>query len=823
MDSLRQDIRFALRLLWKDRAFTVTALLTLAICIGANTAIFTVVRSVLQRPLPYPNAERLVISYDSFPGAGVERAGTSVPNYLDRHSAVPAYESLALYQWTGFSVGEGPGIEGVTGLAVTPSFFRVLGVQPFRGRGFTEAEAVEGQHRVAILSHAYWQRAYAGSDAAIGRDIRLNGEPYQIVGVMPEGFAFPNPVVAIWRPVTFSAEQRSEEGRHSQNHEQIARLAPGATLAQAQQQTDVLNQRIVENAGQLKPLLINAKYHSRVASLEADVVRGIRPVLHLLWGGVVFVLLIAAANITNLVLARASGRMKELATRHALGAGRRRIARQALTETLLLTGVGGLAGLALGAWGLRWLTSIGLSELPRGHEIRLDWIVVAFTIGLALAQGLLISAVPLAQLAGVNLNAMLREEGRTGTAGHRAGLARRGLVVVQVALAFVLLIGAGLLFASFRQLLAVDPGFRAEHVLTGTVGLPAARYDGDNAARAFTSRLLERIRRVPGVVSAGATSSLPFGHGSSSSVIVAEGYVMPPGESVISPSFLQVTPGFFEALGVQLKRGRFFTEADTADAPLAIIVDERLAAKYWPNADPIGRRMFRPEKPEDLTQPGAQVRWRLVVGVVGAIKQNELVEGEQARLGTYYFPYAQVPSSNVGLVIKTAGDPGEVIVSVRRVISDIDPELLFGDVVAMPERIERSIQSRRTPMLLALGFGVVALLLAAIGIYGVLAYQVSQRTREIGIRMALGSDARRVVRMVLGEGAWLVVVGLGAGLAGAVSLRQLIAAQLFGVGALDPIVLASVTGVLAVAALVACLAPARRAARVDPVVALSQQ
>jgi predicted permease len=640
---------------------------------------------------------------------------------------------------------------------------------------------------------------------------------------MPENFAFLNPVIQMWTPVAFTAEQRSEDARYSQNHEQIARLAPGATLAQAQQQIDAQTRRNYEKAGAMKPLLVNAGYRATVVSLEADMVREIRRTLQLLWGAVLFVLLIAAANITNLVLVRASGRMKELATRHALGAGHLRMARQLLTETLLLTILGGLLGLALGAWSLRGISVLGLTDLPRGHEIRMDWVVAAFTAGLAVLQGLIISAVPLVQLAGLNLTIVMREDGRTGTAGRGTGIVRRVLVTVQVALAFVLLIGAGLLFTSFQRLLAVDVGFTAEHVLSGTFGLPGSRYGDDVKRAAFVGRLLDAIRRVPGVAAAGATSSLPFGYGNSSSVIVAEGYVMAPGESVISPNNLQVTPGYFEALNVPLRRGRRFTAGDTAATPRVVIIDERLAKKFFANVDPIGRRMFLPDKPEDLVKPGPSVKWLEVVGVVGAIKQRELVDSQDSRIGAYYRPYAQAANDNVGLVIRTTGDPMQAVTGVRQTMASLDPELLFGDVIAMPERVARSLQSRRAPMLLSLGFGAVALLLASIGIYGVLAYQVSQRTREIGIRMTLGSDAGGILRLIFREGAALVVVGLVAGVGGALALRQVIASQLYGVGALDPLVLGSVSVVLALAAFIACLAPARRAARVDPVVALAQR
>lgn len=823
MDTLRQDLRFALRLLWKDRAFALTAILTLALCIGANTAIFAVVRSVLLRPLPFPESERLVFSYESFPGAGVERAGTSVPNYLDRRTLVPAFGSQALYRTTGYSVGEGTSAEGVTAMEVAPTFFTVLRMPPARGRDFTDADGRQGQHRVVIISDGYWRRAFAGRADAIGRELRLSSERYTVIGVMPAGFTFLNPDVQMWTPLAFSAEEQAEDARYSQNHEQIARLAPGATLSQAQQQLDAQTRRNIENAGKLKELLVNAGFKTVAVPLEADVVRSVKQTLHLLWGGVLFVLLIAAANITNLVLVRATGRMKELATRNALGASHGRMAQQLLTETLLLTMAGGALGLGLGAWSLRGITFLGLTDLPRGHEIGMDWTVVAFTFGLAILQGIVISAVPLIQMGGLNLNIMLREDSRTGTASRGAGLIRRALVTVQVALAFVLLIGAGLLFASFRELLAVDVGFRADHVLSGTLGLPDVRY-GDGAKKAaFVTRLTAALERVPGVKAAGAVNNLPFGFGSSSSVIVAEGYVMAPGESVISPSYITVTPGYFQALSLPLRRGRFFNASDTDTSPKVVIVDERLAKKYWPTGDPVGRRMYLPNSPEDLVNPGPKTKWMTVVGVVGAVKLKELTEGEHARLGAYYLPYAQSTTSGIGLVLKTTGDPMQAVSGARQAIASLDPELLLSDVVAMPDRVARSLTPRRAPMLLSLGFGGVALLLASIGIYGVLAYQVSQRTREIGIRMTLGSDAAAILRLILREGAALVLIGLAAGAGGALALRQVIASQLFGIGALDPVVLSSVAGVLAFAAFLACLAPARRAAKVDPVVALAQR
>jgi predicted permease len=823
MDALGQDLRFALRLLWKDRAFTLTTLLTLALCIGANTSIFTVVRSVLLRPLPYPASERLVFSFDAFPGAGVERAGTSVPNYFDRREMADVFDSVALYQFGGLRVGEGQSAEGVASLNVTPSFFQVLRTRASRGRLFAEEDGQPGRNRVLVLSHAFAQRQPGGVEGVIGRDLRIDKEPYRVVGVLPEDFSFLDPNVRVFVPLAFTVADRAEENRHSQNHQQIARLAPGATLAQAQARVDAMNAIVVERAGALKTMLVAAGYHTRLVPFDEDLVRNVRGALNLLWGGVLFVLLIAGVNITNLSLVRASGRLKELATRHALGAGRGRVVRQLITETTLLTLGGGLAGILLGYWSLDLLTSVGLSGMPRAHEIRIDALVVAFMLALAVALGVVVGAVPALHVAGVNLGVVMRDEGRTGTAGRGARYLRRGLVVAQVAIAFVLLIGAGLLLASFRQILSVNPGFTAEHVLTGRVSPIASRYPDNAALRSYASRALEHIRRLPVVEAAGASSYLPFSWDGSSNVVIPEGYTPSPGESVVSPNQLRVSPGYLEAMRVPLRRGRMFAESDDADAPRVAIVDEALARRFWPGADPIGRRVYLPQQVEDIMKPGPDVIWMQVVGVVGNVKLKGLIEGEDARAGAYYMPFAQDPSREIGFAVRTTGSPADVTAAIQRTLATIDPELQLYDVFAMSERVERSLAPRRTPMLLSMAFGVVALLLASVGIYGVLAYQVSQRTREIGIRMALGSDTGRILGLVLREGVWLVAVGLALGLAGALALRGAIASQLYGVSALDPQVILTVTGLLLVASLAACLAPARKAARVNPVTALSSQ
>jgi predicted permease len=822
MDRLRQDLKFALRVFWKDRTFTLTTVLTLAVCIGANAGTFTIVRSVLLRPLPYPESNRLVSLYESFPGAGVERAGTAVPNYFDKLAFTDVFDSVALYQFAGAAVGEGATAEGVASIRVTPSFFKVLRANAVRGRLFTEEDGTPGKNRVVLLSYAFARRQPGGLDGIVGRQLRLDKTPYTVVGVLPETFKFMNPEIRVWTPLAFTAEERGDDRRYSQNHEEIARLAAGVTLEQVKARTDAFTARNIERAGPLKTALVNAGYDTRVVFLDADVVRNVRSSIQIMWLGVACLLLIAAVNITNLSLARASGRLKEVATRHALGAGRRRMIRQLVTETTVLTLLGGLLGLALGYWSLGTLSWLGLTEIPRADEIQMDAVVVLFILGLAVVLGVVVGAVPAVRFAGIDLSVVLREDGRTGTAGRGARLTRRGLVVSQVALAFILLIGAGLLVASFRQIQRVDPGFRAEHVLTGRIALLRTSYPDEASIRSYTDRTLTRIRALPGVAAAGATSFMPFSYDSSSSVIIPEGHVMAPGESVVSPNQVFVTPGYLEALHVSLKRGRLFNDQDTEKAPGVVIIDDRLAAKFWPNADPVGRRMYMPSSPDDIAKPGPNVLWLQVVGIIRAVKLKGLVEGEEARVGAYYLPYAQNPDRNFGLAIRTTGEIDSTRAAVEKTVKSIDPEVQLFDALALSERVHRSLNPRRAPMLLLIGFGVVALLLAALGIYGVLAYQVSQRTREIGIRIALGGNARAILRLVLSEAVMLVVGGLVCGMAGVIALRGVMASQLYGVGALDPVVILIATVVLIVAAFFAAVAPARRAARVDPVVALSQ-
>ena len=816
------DLRYAARMLVKERGFAATAVLTLAVCIGANTAIFAVVNSVLLQPIPVPHAEQLIHMYNAYPGAGLAdgRGSTGVPDYFDRLRETDVFQEQALYVTRGVTLTGIGDAQRVRSMVSTPSLLRLLQVQPVRGRLFTDEEGEEGKTSKAILTYESWQQWYGGQDSAIGSDIRLNGLPFTIVGVLPRGFTFLDPDVRLFAPTSFTADEKSDESRHSNNWGYIARLKPGATLEQARQQIDALNKRNLDRFPNLKEILINAGFHTVVIPLQAHLVREIRSTLYLLWGGVVFVLLVGAVNVTNLTLLRSSARMKELATRHALGAGFGRVARQLLTETLLLALCGGALGLALGYVGVRALSVLSLETTPMGTSVGIDARVVGFTLALALVLTLLIGLFPIVGLRNLNLSQAFREEGRSGTAGKGARIVRRLLVATQVAFAFMLLIGAGLLLASFQRVLAIQPGFDASHVMTGIVNPPSSRYKGMESVRPFWNRLMDNVRALPGVQAAGITTNIPLSGDTNDSVILAEGYVMAKGESLISPFNASVSPGFFEAMSIPLKRGRYFSPSDDERAPKVIIVDERLARRFWKDQDPIGRRMWKPDNAEELnTGPGPKSQYYTVVGVVGSVRMTGLTEKEP--VGMYYFPFAQATVRGMTMAVRTAGDPSAIVNTIRAQVRAIDPELPFFGVQPMSQRVDESLMSRKAPTMLATLFGAVALFLAAVGIYGVLAYQVAQRRKEIGIRLALGSDGRRIFNLIVSEGLWLLLVGVGVGLGGAFAIRKAMETQLFGVQPMDPLVLLSVTALLGVVAFAACALPARRASRIDPLIALN--
>jgi len=817
MDSLLQDVRFAFRQLWKDKGFLATAGLTLALCVGANATIFSVVNSVILRPLPVPDPERLVVMWNAYPGAIGEgtRGGNGVPDFYDRSELTEVFEEVAAYDYEGRSIDLQGTPQRVTALDVTPSFFRLLRAEAAFGRTFTDEESEPGNNQVVVLSTGLSQQLFGDDARVVGSDLRIDGRQFTIVGIMPPGLVFLDENVRLWTPIAFDPEQRY--AYHSNNYNMIARLQPGATLAQAQEQMDALNLRNMDLIPELKPLLIDAGFHTPIFLLQEDVVRDVRGILFMLWGGVGFVLLIGCVNVVNLVLVRSTARNKEIATRFALGARRRRVARQLLTEILVLTTAGGALGLLFGQAGLRALGGMGIDQLPRAGEIRLDATAIIFTLGLALAVGLVVALIPLASVWRVDLSSVFREEGRTGSAGRGVRLMRKGLVVAQVAFALILLAGAGLLLASFQQMLAVDPGFEPEGVLTGTVVLPGSRYPDGAAIRAFTDEALGEIRALPGVSWAGITSQIPFGDGFSDSVILAEGYVPQPGESVISPGQSYITPGYFEAMGMTLADGRAFDGRDTRDGQDVIIIDQQLADRFFTPGEVLGKRMRGLNSPEDLLDPEGG-RFFTIVGVVEKIRMRGLTGNDMP--GAYYFPMAQQARRGLDFAVKTAGDPSALIGVVRGVVSGIDTELPLFDIRTMQERVDDSLTNRRTPMLLTAMFSAVALLLAAVGIYGVLAYLVQLRAKEIGIRVALGSGTGDVFRLILLEGVLIIGIGLAAGLAGAFALRSFIESQLYGVSSADPVVLLLVAVVLSAVALVACVIPARRATRIDPVEAL---
>jgi predicted permease len=834
---MHSDIRVGLRLLWKDKAFTITAAVTLALCIGANTALFSVVHNVLLRPLPVPESDRIVLMGNAYPGAGPSAAaGTNaaVPDYYDRLAQTDVYEEQAIFNGQNQSIDQNGTPTRVRVTRATPSYFRLLRIAPALGRTFVDADGEVGNENRVVLSYALWQSAFGGDPSAIGRDLRLDGTPYTVIGVMPKGFYFLNPDVMLWRPLAFTPQQKSDDQRHNNNYQNIARLKPGVTVERAQQEIDALNTRNLDLFPQLKPLLINARFHTIVSPLQETLVRDIKPTLYLMWGGAVFVLLIGCVNVANLVLVRSRVRLKELATRLALGAGTMRVARQLMTEGVILTMLSAVLGLAVGYGALQLLGLVNIQELPRGGEIRLDGVVIAYTVGVACVIGLVLGLIPVASVLPANLTSVLREEGRGGTSGVGARTLRRSLVIAQIAFSFVLLIGAGLLFASFRQVLAVQPGFNPDGILTASVGLPRSRYPDAKAVAAFTREALVRLRALPGVNSVGATDTIPFGGNNSDSVIFAEGYQMKPGESVISPSRVTASAGYFETIGTRLVRGRFFDGRDAlaADpaatmgrhpaAPSSVIIDETLAKRFWPGQDPIGRRMYSPsDAAGDITAITDKTTFYTVVGVVGDVKLHDLTEGGTS-VGAFFFPMDQNPTNGMTFALRTAGDPLALTSAVRGTLNGLDRELPVFDTQSLEQRMEKSLVSRRSPVLLSLSFGAIALFLSAIGIYGVLAYLVTQRTKEIGIRIALGGSARAIFELVLREGLVLIGGGFVVGAVGAVALRKSLETQLFGVSASDPIVLVGVTVVLGLVAIVACALPARRATQIDPIVALTQ-
>ena len=821
MDALRLSAKHAARSLWRDQTFASTVLLTFAVCIAANAAHFAIINSVVLRPLPIADANSILLMSNEYPKAGATNTNNSSSgDYFDRTKEMPAFESVAVFRERNQTIELNGAPEQVKGMVVTPSWFRLLRISPSLGRPFNDAEGEIGSEQKVILSYGLWQQLYGGDKSAVGRDLRISGKPYQIVGVMPRDFNFINPDVRLWMPAAFTGDEKTVH--HSNNWVNIGRLKPGATLQQAQAQVNVLNAENLEREPQFKEILINAGFHTDVKPLQDMLTAGIKGTLYLLWGGALLVLLIGGLNIANLAMARLARRRKEMATRMALGAGHAQLMRQLVLENLGLAFLGGVTGVALGAILLRTLSVVGLKNLPRSSEVRMDFTVVLVSVALSLAAGLFVALFLLSSVSRISINDALHEDSRTGTTGKQTRGVRQLLVAAQIGFAFALLVGAGLLLTSFRMLLHVDPGFKPDGVVTAVATLPRAKYPEDKQVRDFTNRALTALRAIPGVTRAGAAESIPLGNDHNDSVILAEGYQMKPGESVISPLNISISPGYFEAMGIPMARGRAFEDRDTETAQRVIIVDETLAQHFWPNQNPIGRRMYSPSDPRDILKVDEHTQWFTVVGVARALRYENL-DGTGAPFGAYYFPMAQSPSHGFTFVAKSTADPNSIVRELRSEIAAIDSDVAVFDAHSMTERIDLSLSSRKTSMVLANAFGGVALFLASLGIYGVLAYVVAQRTREMGIRVALGSTRGAILGLVLGEGFKLVAIGLVLGIIGAVSLQKAVANEIYGVRPVDPFVLLSVMGVLTVVALAACAIPARRATRVDPIVALRSE
>jgi len=802
------NLRFAFRQLYKAPAFTGTALATVAICLGANLAIFGVINSILLRPLPFPQSDRLVTIFNTYPKAGVENDGSSITNYYERRGNIPAFSSLSIFRDFSEVVGETGAAEQTEIMRVSPDFFATLGVNLAMGRSFTEAEAeVAENNGVAIVTDAYWRRHLNSDPNVLGRDIRVNTMPRKIVGVLPPDFRFLSSEARLFLPIRSRLEERTPQQRHSGGGgtHMIARLKPGATIAEAQSQIDAHNAAVEEDNPEAK-MMTEAGFRSLVRPLHEEHVRSIRPTLLLMQVGVFFLLLIGAVNLVNLLLIRASGRAKEMAIRRSMGASRAHVVRQVMIETVLLTFVGGLLGLAVAAWGIRLLEVLGADRLPLGAHIAFNgWLASIGLVG-SVVLGIVI-AVPIAWFnLGTHLAHALQSESRTGTISRAAQRLRHGFIVAQIALAFVLLAGAALLGLSLKKVMAVSPGFRADHVLTGEVTVPF-RYN----ARPFLDRLLEAIGRQPGVDAAGAITNVPLSGESGKTAVTPKGYVPPAGQSLQGHYSYQVTGDYFSALGIPLREGRFLTSADSHRTERVCVVDEDFARRYWPNGGALGQRVFQGSDSDDA-------KLFTIVGVVGAVKQAELTEPQGQ--GAVYLPFIDSDGFNIFVVTRTSQRPEAFAETLRKLVRAANPDLAIDNLRTMDTRIAESLIARRSPALLAGIFAGVALLLAAIGTYGVLSYAVAQRTREIGIRMALGAQTKQIGAQFLSLGLRLLAAGTILGLMGAWWAGRAMQSVLFDVPTLHVATLLGTALVMTTMSLVACFIPARRATKVDPVIAL---
>jgi predicted permease len=810
VESLLRDVRQSFASLAREKSFTLTVLLIFGLCLGANVAIFAVVDSVLLKPLPYRDPARLVVAYNSYPKAGVEHAGVSVPHYLERKDGIAAFAESAAVRTHGIIVGEAGSPERIDVADVTPSFFPLLGANAAFGRTFTEEEGAVGKNTVAVISDGLWRRRFGADPAIIGKSIRLDTKPYTIVGVMPAGFRYLTQQSQLWLPMAFSDDRRKPTERHSNNMEMIARLRPGASIAEAAAQITALNERTLKDDPYGK-LVVDAGFHTVVRDLRTQFTSDLRPVLLLLQAGVLFLLLIGAVNLANLLLVRATGRTKEFSVRQALGASWAQLARTLVVETLLLALGGGLLGLGLGAAALKGIAVLAGDQLPLATSLQLSGLDCAAALAVSLVLGLILTIPVIWHTLHSDLTIALSAESRGGTTSRNVHRLRHTLISAQIGLAFVLVAGTGLLGLSFQRILAVNPGFRPEQVVTGALSLPRANYKETKDRLAFVTKLLDAVRPLPGVSSVGVVTDLPFTGSNDNNAISVEGRALEPGESIQAHFTSGVAGDYFAALGVPLREGRLLTLDDSAADRKVCVIDEEVARRYWPKGGALGHRLKQ-------GAPDEQGDFFTIVGVAGSVKQNGL--DDRKANGAVYFPYAQYAGSSFMIVVRTAQAPESFGPALRSTVLRLDPELPLNDLKAMAARVDDSLASRRIPFLLAGIFAGVALLLAAVGIYGVLAYSVLQRRREIGVRMALGAQPEQILAQFLGLGGRLLLIGLPFGLVGAWMAGRAMSGLLFGVTPANPLVLGGTALVLALVTLFACLLPSRRAAQVSPMEAL---
>jgi len=808
MNTLFQDLRYGVRILLKQPAITLVAVITLALGIGANTAIFSLVNSILLRPLPFREPDRVVRLIHASPSLGLPTWGVSQAGFAAHRDQNRSFETLALYNNSAVNLtGQGEP-ERLPVTNVTADFFKVFGVSPLLGRTFVEGEDTPGRNSIAVISYAFWQRRFGGDPNITGKILNLNNAPTQIVGVMPAEFKYPRLEIDLWIPLALDRKRTAPYG-----FSVIGRLKPGVQVAQAQADTTT----ILQNYGWQNPN-VSESVGLKEGNGPGTIVQPVKEVLLgktekpllVLLAAVALVLLIACANVANLLLARATSRTREIAVRVSLGATPRRVARQLLTESVLLSFIGAILGVGLAAIGVRMLDRLPISGIVRMEEVSLSGSVLAFTAGLTVVTGLLFGLMPALRAYGMGINNGMRE-GARGTISQRRW--NSALVAVQFALSLVLLIGAGLLLKSFQRLESVDLGFNAENTLTMVATLPRAKYEDGEKALRFYESAIEGLRNAPGIRQVGLTTNLPFGDAGNVDGIIVEGQAPPQGANVTQTEQAElqaVTPGTFQTLGIPLLQGRDFASMDHSQSPLVAIIDEPLARRYWPAGDAIGKRI----------QTTGDQQWLTIIGIVGGVKHLSLAEEKRPHL---YFALAQAPSPRASIVVRTDGPPSAAIPTFRAAIKQVDPDMPLYMVRSMTEIIGQTLSTQRLTNILLTAFAILALTLAAVGIYSTMSVYVGSRTKEFGIRLALGAQPGALRRAVLRQGLWLTGVGVVVGIAGALALTRTIKSLLFEVSETDPLVFTAIPVLLVVVSLVACYTPARRATKVDPLVALRDE